>query len=278
MARSPRLLLPVLLLALGLVSGRPDTAAGEAGEISVLVLKEHGVGSPTLAQPYVDRFVGLAARENGWEAAKGRYVRSREGAEAFIKAHGPHYGILSLPAFLAMREPYHLQVLGRVASTLAGGEQYFVVSPTAADLAACKGRTLASDHTADAKFVERVVARGAFKLDEFQLVQNQRPLQSVKQVMTGEVECALIDDAQKTELQHLENGEKVKIVWTSKPLPPMAVVAFPAAPAPERKRFQETLANVCGGDGQTVCAEVGIHALEAAGPADYAEVVSAYGR
>jgi hypothetical protein len=268
----------IALVLVGLALGVARRAQAESGEISILVLKEHGVGSPTLAQPYVDRFVTLAAKENGWETARGQYLSSRTAAESFVKANGPHYGILSLPAFLALREPYRLQVLGRVASALAGGEQYFVVSKTAPDLAGCKGETLASDHTDDAKFVERVVARSAFKLSDFTVLQNQRPLQSVKQVLTGEAVCALIDDAQLAELNHLEGADTVRVVWSSKKLPPMAVVAFPAAPAPERKTFREKLGDVCADEGQTVCAEVGIHALEAAGANDYAEVVSAYGR
>ena len=93
-----------------------------------------------------------------------------------------------------------MEVLGRVASTLAGGEQYFIVSKTARDLAGCKGHKLASDHFDDARFVERVVARREFTLADFQLVKNQRPLQSLRQVLSGEADCALLDDAQLAEL------------------------------------------------------------------------------
>jgi hypothetical protein len=248
------------------------------GEVEILVLKEHGVGSPTLAQPYVDRFVAVAAQQNGWAAAKGQYFGARSAAESYLTSHQPHYGILSLAAFLALRKPYHLEVLGRVASTLAGGEQYFVVSKSASDLAGCKGGVLASDHTGDARFVEQVVARGDFKLDEFKLLQNQRPLQSLKQLLGGEATCALIDDAQLAELQHLDGASQVHEVWKSRKLPPMAVVAFPAAPAAERKAFQQSLSGVCDQAGQDACAEIGIHTLEAVGPDAYAEVVADYGR
>jgi len=263
----------VLLLALAV----PPARAG-SDEVEILVLKEHGVGSATLAQPYLERFMTLAARQNGWDAAKGQYLTNRAAGVAFIKAHAPHYGIMSLGAFLALRAPYHLEVVGRVASTLVGGEQYFVVSKTAEDLAGCGGQTLASDHADDVRFVERVVARGAFKLGEFKLVPNQRPLQSIKQLLGGEVACALIDDAQLAELQHIEGGADVHVVWRSEKLPQMVVVAFPGAPAGERKTFQANLRHVCDGDeGQSSCAEVGIRALDAARASDYADVVSAYG-
>jgi hypothetical protein len=67
------------------------------------------------------------------------------------------------------------------------------------------------------------------------------------------------------------------VVWSSPKLPQMAVVAFPVAPAAERKVFQANLSHVCDGDGQIACGEVGIRALDAASAKDYAEVVSAYG-
>src|SRR5512134_1530463 len=103
-----------------LVAEAPPLRAG-TGEIAILVLKEHGVGSPTLAQPYVDRFTALTAQQNGWASARGLYLNSRSAVQPFVEAHDPHYGMLSLGAFLALRKAYGLEVIGRVASTLAGG-------------------------------------------------------------------------------------------------------------------------------------------------------------
>src|SRR5262249_61671757 len=92
--------------------------AGSDGSGGILVLKEHGTGSQALAQPYVDRFVALAAAQNGWPRAKGQYYTTRSAAEEFITAEKPHYGILSLAAFLALRSPHHLDVIGEVATSL----------------------------------------------------------------------------------------------------------------------------------------------------------------
>jgi hypothetical protein len=270
-SRHPALLIGVCIALLG---AQPT----QDREVGVLVLKEHGVGSPTLAQPYVERFVGIAAEQNGWPGAKGQYFTSRAPAEEFIAAHDPHYGILSLAAFLALREKYRLDVIGRVVSSLVGGQQYFLVSRSASDSDECKAKRLASDHTDDPRFVERVIARGAFKLSEFTVIQNQRPLLSLKQVITGGADCALIDDAQLAELAHLEGGRDVKVVWKSRELPAMTLVAFPAAPAAERTKFQENLGRICAGDGQTACGEVGIRSLEVTATGEYTELLSAYGK
>jgi hypothetical protein len=245
--------------------------------LRILVVKEHGVGSPTLAQPYLDRFVATAATQNGWVDAKGQYYGTRGAAEEFIATQKPHYGIISLGAFLDFRLRYNLEVIGKVAVSLVGGQQYFVISKSATTLAGCKGKKLASDHANDPRFIDKVVARGAFRLADFELKTTQRPLQTIKEVLSGGAECALIDDGQYGELAKLKGAEDVKTVWTSAKLPPMVVAAFPNAPTPERLRFQGNFSKVCEADTKPACAEVGILSLDLASAADYAEVVAAYG-
>jgi len=263
-------------IALGCV-GWQKSANATGDPVGILVLKEHGVSSPTLVQPYLDRFVALAARLNGWPGAVGQYHAGRASAEAFIEGARPHYGILSLPAFLAFRKKYNLDVIGQVSVSLAGGRQYSIISRTATDLAGCKGKVLATDHADDARFIDRVVSGGKFRLSDFSVDQTQRPLQTIKAITRGDAVCALVDETQLDQLSHIEGADGIRPVWQSAQLPQMVVVAFPSAPADERKRFQSKLAEVCDNDGQTACGEVGIQSLSAASAADYAQVVAAYG-
>lgn len=275
--RLPKLIAAGVLSCLFL-GGIPGTCGAGDEPVRILVVKEHGVGSPTLAQPYLDRFVATAATQNGWADAKGQYYVTRAAAEEFISTQKPHYGIISLGAFLDFRLRYNLEVIGKVAVSLVGGQQYFLISKTAADLAGCKGKKLASDHANDQRFIEKVVARGAFKLADFELKPTQRPLQTIKEVISGGADCALIDDAQMGEMAKLSAAaDGVKAVWSSEKLPPMVVAAFPNAPTPERLKFQSNFSKVCEADTRPACAEVGILSLDLASAADYAAVVAAYG-
>lgn len=260
-----------------LLAARPGGAADDKA-VPIVVLKEHGVGNQALAQPYLDRMVALAAKQNDWTGANGKYFTSRSAADSFIKSTKPHYGILSLPAFLAMRKSYDLDVIGRVSVSLAGGRRYYVISKTATTLDDCKGQTLATDHADDERFIDAIVFGGKLKLDDFKLQPTQRPLQTIKAVMTDKAHCALIDDAQKDQLDHLHDKDTVHKVWESAELPPMPVVAFPAAPKAERERFKRNLSAVCDDEGQSACAEVGIDDLTGADDADYAAIVKAYGK
>ncbi len=265
-----------LALGVGMVPAVRASAAG--GPVNIVVLKEHGVGTATTAQPYLDKFMDIAAQQNGWGDHKGQYQTRRPAAEAWIQANQPHYGIFSLGAFLGLKGKYGLEPIGQVTVTQAGGQQYFLVSKTAKDMAGCKGKKLASDHAEDAAFVEKVIFDGNAKLGEFTLVPTTRPIQTLNTVINDEADCALIDDAQLAELAKIPGGGAVGQAWSSGKLPALVVVAFPAAPAAERSAFQGSLPQLCQGAGAQTCGQVGIQTLTSASAGTYAAVVSAYSR
>ena len=252
-------------------------AAAVEGPVRLFVLREQGVASATVAQPYLDKFVALAAAKNGWPGAQGSYLGSRAAAAEFIRTAHPHYAILSLAAFLALRGPHRLDILGHVVLSLPGGRRYAIVSRDATDLAGCRGRPLASEHAADPRFVDRVIADGAFKLADFQLQPTRRPLQTIRAVLDGQAACALVDDAQLADLPRIPGAEALRTLWTSAELPSMVIAAFPAAPAEERETFRTNLVPLCAEEGKKICEEAGIISLAPAAAADYAGVVAAYG-
>jgi hypothetical protein len=269
-----------VLAALGLVAtaafAAPTALAG--GSIGMIVLKEHAVGSTTTAQPYLDKLMGIAAKENGWAAGGGSFQTSRGNAETWIAAEKPHYGIVSLAAFLAFKDKYKLETIGQAVVSGGGGQQYFVVSSTAGDLAGCKGKRLATDHADDPRFVEKVVAAGDFKLADFTLVATKRPGEAGRKVISGDAECALIDDAQVAQLAGVTGGAAVKQVWKSAAMPPMAIVAFPDAAVAERTAFQASLPKICGGANKEVCDQVGLQSLAPSNAGAYAAVVALYNK
>ncbi|MEB2286064.1 MAG: hypothetical protein B6D46_03785 [Polyangiaceae bacterium UTPRO1] len=268
----------IAVLLAAAVAATGARAAAPPARVNVLVLKEHGVGGAALAQGYLDRFIALAAKQYGWGAdASGQYYTTRAAAEAYIRDEKPSFGILSLAAFLALEKKYQLEVLGTAIVSRAGGQQYFLISKNAPDVKGCFGKPMATDHADDPRFIERVVSGHAFVLGDFRLLATQRPLQAIKKVLTGEAECALVDDAQMAELPHIDGAEGIRPIWESAKFPSMTLVAFGTTPPAERKKFKDGLGRVCDGEGKTACAEVGIIALAAADSGSYTPIVQAYG-
>ncbi len=267
----------LLLAFAALLVGSIATHAAAARKVHILVLREHGIGSAAAAQPYVDKFVAVAASKNQWSAAQGKYVTRRSQAAKYIKKHQPQFGIMSVGAFLAMRSAHNLDVLGYVATKHAGGRRYHLISRDKSDLAGCKGEKVASNHFGDKKLINKVVAVGAFKISDFTPLRTRRPVQTIKAVLRGKAACALIDDAQFSELTHIDGTAGIRSVWKSAKLPPMPVVAFSSASSSERAKFKASFGAICSGGGKSYCDKVGIVSLNASGVSHYQGVIAQYG-
>ncbi len=274
-AKRKRILSTAVIIAVLL----PLCLGVRAGEtVKVLVLRENSVGSGAQAQPYLDKLLGVAAKINGWPAAEGKYLTRRQSAEAYIEEQRPDFGIFSLGALLAMKKPHRLTIIGQVSVVAGGGQQYFLVSKSAKSLQQCKAKRLASNHLQDSKFIEAVVAAGAFRLADFQLVSTSRPVQTLKAVIRDKAECALIDDAQLDAAGKLEQGNELQVAWKSRELPGMAVVAFPSADKQRVQAFKKSLSGLCRQEGKEACKSVGIARLTAAPASLYRSLEASYTR
>jgi hypothetical protein len=269
-----RALAAVVTLGLSTLAVASDSNAGS--DVHIAVLMEHGIGTAAQAQPYVDELVAIAKDKNGWSSAEGKYLTRREQAAEYVDKNSADYGILSLGAFLAWRTPRSLEVLGVADVARAGGRQYHLISKSESGLAGCKGKTLATNHAVDPRFINKVVSGGAFKLADFTLVETKRPVQTIKKVSSGDAACALIDDAQLSELSHIDGTSGISSVWKSAQLPPMAVVAFSGTSAAERAKFKASLGSLCSGQGKSTCDKVGIRSFKSAGESEFSAVIAQY--
>jgi len=242
-----------------------------------VVLREYGVGTASRAQPYLDELLRAVAEQNHWPKATGRYFAERPPALTFVRAQNPDFGIFSLPAYLALKDTLSLSVIGEVAAPQAGLRQYFLVSKQAQTLQSCLGHRLATTFSADPKFIDRVVAAGAFKLADFTLVAAQRPLEPLKQVIRDEADCALIDDAQLAATAHIERGSELHKAWHSAELPGMAVVAFPRTDAAAVKSLKQSLPGLCT-KAKQACESVGIDLIRASNDERYRPLLARYSK
>jgi hypothetical protein len=256
------------------------TAPGPASAApaqTFVVLLEHGAGTASRAQPYLDELLAVVAKQNHWPSAGGRYFSERAPALAFVHKEKPAFGIISLNAFLALKRSLSLAVIGEVVAPKVGGGQYFLVSKQASAADGCEGQRVTTTFGSDPRFVDQVVARGSFRLSQFNLIEAHRPLEPLKQVLRGEAACALIDDAQLAATQHIEQGAELKAVWRSAQLPGMAVVAFPGADSAALQSFKRSLGALCA-QAKQVCASVGIEEIRPSDEARYRAVLDAYAK
>jgi len=262
----------LLLGALAVV--RPVLAATPH---AVVVLREHAAGTASTAQPYLDQLLAVVAEQNHWPKVAGRYFSERAPALDFVREEKHEYGIVSLAAFLALKHSLSLAVIGEVIAPKAGSRQYFLVSKQAGEASACKGRRVSTTFQSDPKFIDRVVARGAFRLADFTLIPARRPLEPLKQVLRAEADCALIDDAQLAATGHIERGSELRTAWRSAELPGMPVLAFPRADAAAVKSLKQSLPSLCT-KAKQACGSVGIDLIQASSDERYRALLAQYSK
>ncbi|MCA9706266.1 MAG: hypothetical protein KDK70_10495 [Myxococcales bacterium] len=237
-----------------------QAAEADGDAVGFVVVRENGSGSASSAQSYLDTLLTSIAQRNGWASATGKYFTKRSKAKAYIEQTKPSFGFLSFGAYLGLRKASGLRPLAVADAGLVGGAQYFVISRNQFTLDGCKGKTLASNHASDGRFVDAVVSGDAFDLSDFTLVTTRRPVQTIKAVIDGEAECALVDDAQIVAMANVEGGALLRPVWSSAELPAVVLVSFGSAPAEQVSTFEGNIDSLCEGEGRKACDAAGLQA------------------
>jgi hypothetical protein len=264
--------------AMLLPAATPVVAAAELEPTSVgfVIVREAGSGSASAAQGYLDSLLTSVARTNGWASASGKYFTKRSKAKAYIEDTKPSFGFLSFGAYLGLRKAFGLTALAVADASAAGGAQYFVVSKNELGLDGCKGKTLATNHARDTRFIDSVVSSDAFDLADFQVVETTRPVQTLKAVIDGEAECALVDDSQVLAMGQVDGGLMLRALWSSEKLPAVVVVSFGTAPAEQVQSFSATIEAICEGDGKATCDAAGLKAPRKVDAGAFAAQQTAY--
>lgn len=253
-----------------------EEAAAPADAVGFVVVRENGSGSASAAQSYLDTLLSGLAKRVGWSGATGKYFTKRSKAVKYIEETKPSFGFLSFGAYLGLRKGHGLTAMGVADASATGGAQYFVISKEHFTLDDCKGKTLATNHSSDARFVDAVISGDAFDLKDFELVETRRPVQTVKAVINGEAQCALIDDAQISALNSIDGGASVRPVWASEAMPAVVVVSFGSASKEQVKTFGDNLESLCEGEGKGACDAAGLQAPRKVGADEFAAQQAAY--
>lgn len=276
-----------ICLALTLVASATAPRAARAGEKDFVIYAPGFGASASQAKPYLDKFSALLDKRMGWKSpgAALAFLDDAKAVGDYIEKQKPGYGLLP-PAFyldLACRKVPMTPlgaVVGLSSTSSSSGRWHVVVKEgVAADLAALKGKRLASNHLQDLRFVSQVVFAGKWNAEkDFVLKPTNSPITPFKWVDRGEAEAALVDDAQLTHMKTLPFAQTLKVVFSSEELPPFPIVAFDkATKAPDRAALRKAITEMCGSDdGKPICKEMQVTRFEPVDPKAFASAQQRY--
>ena len=248
------------------------------------VIQHGGAGGTSqTAQPYINQVLRYAEGVLKWPAnsAKGEFFPDEAGAVQYIDANKPGFGIVDASVFLDLREKYDLQPIASVQgqNQLNGHLSVVVKDPNIKSLDDLKGKTLISNHLENSKFLSKIVFAGKLDADKhFKLSPTASPLKGLKAVDRGEAEATLLDDEQLASSKTLPFGKDLKVIFTSKLLPPTPVVAFGKNSVPaDREAFGKMLIGMCKDKkGADVCKSLQITKFTPPDKAAYEDAVRKY--
>jgi hypothetical protein len=267
-----RLLVVVIALMLAL----PAHAEPKGG---ILWFKDDAPVVAKYNQSSTQKFVTFVAKQMRWKATTGTFLTQREDADAYIAAEKPKFGFIQLPAFIAFRAKYKLTAIATMKSPNLDGTAYHLVSNTRKNADGCKGQLVASTHFVDPRFMDKVVAKGAWASSDFTVLSDDRDgLETVRKLLNKKVACSLLDEREFSGLRGISDGDTLKEIWKSEMMPFLVVVAFPSASAAERKAFAAKLATLCDGKaGKEGCALMTVGELTLDPDKALAPLIEAYG-
>lgn len=239
------------------------SAPATAGPRDFAVYATRLGGDPDAAQPYLAKFMAYLETEAGWPkgSAKAAFLTSRKEATAFIDSTNPGLGFIEPALYLELRKSHGLELLAQIDSRDLNYDRLNVVvkDPALKSIGDLKGKRLATLLDDSTRFLSKVVLDGQADADKFfQLKHVGQPMKGARALLRGDVDATLLDTQQLEAAKKLDGGDALRAVFSSRPLPPLPVVAFSKAVRPEeRKRVTKVLLEMCASPkGADICKEM----------------------
>jgi hypothetical protein len=262
-----------------------SAAPGRAAVHDFVVYLPGMGGSAETAQGAIATFCRYLEGELKWpaNACTGQYLDDAPATRAAIEGKKPGFGMIDAGTYLDLACGKGTAVEPIAAVGLAGmsrSVKYHVVAKAGVkSLDELRGKKLVSNHLANPKLVSRVLLAGKVDVEKhFQLSSTKSPKKPLKALADGSADAALLSDAQLAELQKQEFGKGFAAVFSSEPLPPYPVVAFPSVAKPaDRDAVKQALLGMCASkSGAPVCQSLQIERFEALDAAALKPAVQQY--
>jgi ABC-type phosphate/phosphonate transport system substrate-binding protein len=268
----------LLLAALIVGVGLPVIAGGR----DMLLCLPGFPGTPSQAQPYIEKVLRHLEGKLGWEAGsmKGAYLPDGAKAGTRLKGDRPGIALVGPSVYAANHGALDMTVIAKVVAGGRGQQTYSVVTAKSgpSDLSGLAGQRVSGAVVHDAKYVYNVVLDKQVPSGSLTLKTQKRPLSSLRDVVRGKAAAAIVDQAVIDHLGELEFAADLQVIYTSKPVPPPAAVLIGEGKA-HKAQLKQVLVGMCATpDGKELCKTLTIDSIEAASDKDYKRLLKLYNR
>jgi hypothetical protein len=272
----------VILLLAALLS--PPALAGEtpASPLTVVICYPGGPVRAADAKPAMDSMLAVIEEIGQWD--KGSitcdFTSKVDECRKLMTGKDPHFAILSVGLYLEHMQKHNLvpvaqpNVEGKTTDTY----RIMVRKGTFGSLADLKGKTLGGTHLGEPRFLKKIVFKS--KVDpakHFKLKPSRRALRALRNLSKGrKLDAVILNEQQFKSLGSLPFAGKLKVVFTSEPIPLVGLLANTKKTTKhERGRITQALSSMCTHDkGKELCQMFGIESFGPANAKAYQKIMT----
>ncbi len=273
--KAPRI---VLVIAMVLV-----LAASVSADVKDMLFCLPGFpGTTSQAQPYIDKMLrhleGKLALAEG--TMTGTYLPDGDRSVKMLVGSKPDLALVGPSILAGNHKSLGMKVIARVEINGRGQETYSVVTAKGgpSSLVDLVGKTVSGAVVHDEKYVHNVLLDRKLAAGNLTLISEKRPLKSLRDVVRGKVDAAIVDRSVVDHMSELDFAGDLQVIYTSVSVPAPAVVVMGEGKSHAAK-LKSVLVGLCKrADGKDLCKTLTITSINPASEADYKNLYERYNR
>jgi hypothetical protein len=227
----------------------------------------------------------VVERVGEWPAQSfsSRFTASLEECRGLLDAQNPKFAITSLGLFLEQQKKHHLIPLVQPVMRGSGTETYRLMSKPGLykGLETLKGKRVGGTVFEEKDFIRKIVFAG--QIDPavfFELKPSRQAIRAIRSLDKDELDAVLLNGQQYAALDALNLPTPLEVVYTSKEIPLMGLVADEKLTTQdERARFAKALTAMCSdNEGKKLCELFGVDAFRPATEGTFNSMISLWGQ
>ena len=212
-----------------------------------------------------------------------RFTASLDECRNLLDTQNPKFAITSLGLFLEQQKKHHLLPLVQPLMRGAATETYRLIAKPGLykDLEALKGKRVGGTVFEERDFIRKIVFAG--QIDPtvfFELKPSRQAIRAIRSLDKDELDAVLVNGQQYGALDSLNLPTSLEVIFTSKEIPLMGLVADEKLTTPdERARFAKALTGMCSdNEGKKLCELFGVEAFRSAPDGTFHSMTSLWGQ
>jgi hypothetical protein len=192
----------------------------------------------------------------------------------------PDIALVGPSVYAENQKALNMTIIAKMEANGKGEETYYVITKQngPSGLKELEHKKLSGQVVHNKQYVYNVLFDKQLKNGSVELISQKRPLRSLKDVASGKMDAALVDQYVKASMKELSFAKDLKVIYQTNPVPAPVDVVMGNGKT-KAKAIKKALVGLCKKpDGKELCKSLTISSIKKASGKDYKKLMYKYNR